>query len=199
MWALGLLILVAALFVVGTLGGLTWYFASPKQVRPKIIAVAAIPFGCASIPLVGFVALALLAPVFQKSDLALYQEIFGAGTTVAEQSMLFDDFGRGKSREIYMRIYPDGVEREYLLNLPGLRPSQTTLNQFESRGEQHGFTWWITSDPDHPKHCPSAQLLEADGFRGWKELRIAECIDLVSDGSTSRNRGEIYVIAWHRE
>lgn len=198
MWALGLLILTGLFFVLGTLIGLVWFFASPRQSRPKVITIVAVPFGCALIPVVGLTAMALLAPVFQKSDHALYQEVFGEGTTVPEQSMLFDEFGRGRSREIYVRINPNDAELEYLFSLPGLGASESTLSQFISRGDQHGFTWWITFDPDYPGYCPSARLWEADGFRGWQQLRIAECVDVGSEYPTTTNRGPIYVIAWHR-
>ncbi len=199
MWALGLLVLTGLFFALGTLIGLVWFCASPRQSRPKMSTFAAVPVGCALMPIVGLTVMALLAPAFQKSDHALYQEVFGEGTTVPEQSMLFDDFGHGRSREIYMRIYPDGAELENLLNLPGIRPSDAALSQFIARGEQHGFMWWPTSDPTGlGDYCPSARMLEADGFRGWKELRIADCSYDGSEFPTSTNHGPIYVIAWHR-
>ena len=198
MWGLLLVPLMAALFVIGVAIALVWFFASPKQKRPNLIVVTAVPFVCAAAPVLGLIAMVSLASVFQKSDLQLYQEIFGSGTTVPEQSMLFDDFGRGRSREIYMRIYPDGAESEFLINLPGSTASEITLQQFVSQGDQHGFTWWISSDPNHPDYCASARILEADGYRGWRELRIAECLDAGHDSRTSSDLGEIYVIARHR-
>lgn len=199
MMALGLLILTGLFSALGALIGLVWFFASPRQARPKMKTLAVVLFGCASIPFVGLTAMTLLSPVFQKSDHALYQEVFGEGTTVPEQSMLFDDFGQGRSREIYMRIYPDGAELEYLFSLPSLRASETNLSEFIKRGEQRGFTWWMTSDPDRlGGYCPSARMLEADGFRGWKELRIADCSDAGSEFPTATNHGPIYVVAWHR-
>lgn len=198
MGALALLVLIALLFVVGIAIALVWVLASPKQKRPRIIAVVALPFGCAMIPVVGLMATVLLASLFQKSDLELYQEIFGEGTTASEQSMLFDEFGRGRTREIYMRIYPNGAEREYLLSLPNSNPSEATLDQFIARGTQHGFTWWISSDPHRAGYCKSARLLDADGFRGWEQLRIAECLDAGEDFPASANSGQIHVIAWRR-
>jgi hypothetical protein len=198
MWALALLALIVLLFVSGIVIALGWFLASPKPKRPRIITVVALPFGCAAIPLVGLIAAVLLAPLFQKSDLQLYQEIFGEGTTVPEQSMLFDEFGRGRTREIYMRIYPNGAERDYLLSLPNSKPSDATLEQFIARGDQHGFTWWISSDPHSAGYCQSARILEIDGFRGWEQLRIAECLDAGEDFPASANYGQIHVIAWHR-
>lgn len=194
MWALGLLLLVGLFFAVGALVGLIWFLASPRRSRPKPVHAAAVPFGCAAVPVVGLGAAILWASVFQKSDHQLYQEVFGERTTVPEQSMLFDAFGRGRSREIYMRIYPDAAEIEHLSGLPGLTVSDTTLSQFASRGDQHGFSWWISSEPGRPGYCPAAVLLEADGFRGWREFRIAQCKDADAD-ATRLGDGEIYVIA----
>lgn len=201
MWALGLLFL-AVLFAAGLVVGLLWFFLSPKQSRPRLAMVAAIPFGCVLMPvvcLVLLVALAALDERFQKSDFELYQEIFGSGTTVRDQSMLFDEFGHGRSREIYMRIYPDGHEREKLFSVPGLKPSETSLADFIARGSEHGFTWWPSSDPDSREYCQPGRVLEADGFRGWREFRLTECID---QGGTYfpeyTNGSRIYVIARHR-
>lgn len=198
MWGLLLVPLMAALFVIGAATGLLWFFVGPKQKRPNLIVVVAVPFVCAAAPVLGLIAVSLLVSAFQKSDLQLYQEIFGTGTTVPEQSMLFDEFGRGRSREIYMRIYPDGAESEFLRNLPGSTASEITLEQFVSRGDAHGFTWWISSNPDRPGYCASARILEADGFRRWRELRIAECLDAGQDSLTTSDLGEIYVIARYR-
>ena len=199
MWALFLIPLMVMLFVVGIVIGLVWFFASPKQKRPNWFVLITLPFGCAAAPVIGLIALSMLGSALQKSDLQLYQEIFGEGTTVAEQSMLFDDFGRDRTREIYMRIYPDGRESEFLLNLPGSTVSETTLDTFISRGDRHGFMWWPSSDPDSHNYCGSARIFDADGFNGWRELRIAECLDAGEEFPASTNRGAIYVIAWHRE
>ena len=190
--------LIPLLFVVGVVIALVWFLASPKQKRPNIIAVLAVPFGCAIMPVAGLIAAVLLAPLFQKSDPELYEEIFGTETTTSEQSMLFDEFGRGRTREIYMRISPNEAEREYLLNLPNSKPSDAGLAQFIARGDQHGFSWWISSNPHSAGYCRSARLLEADGFRGWEQLRIAECLDAGEDFPASENSGEIHVIAWRR-
>jgi hypothetical protein len=199
MWALFILPVAAILFAVGMVAGLVWFLASPKQKRPHWVALVALPFGFVAAPFLALIVLMMLGSALQKTDLQLYQEVFGEGTTVAEQAMLFDDFGRGRTREIYMRISPDVTEREFLLNLPGSKPSETTLEAFVSRGERHGFIWWPSTDPDSHNYCESARILEADGFRGWRELRIAECLDSAETFPAPMDRGEIYVIAWHRE
>lgn len=151
------------------------------------------------IALVVGVALLTLSPfVFRKSDKALYEEIFGFRTMVADQNMLFDDFGWGRSREIYLRIHLEGAERDKLLGLPGLRPSAMPQTTFIRRGGQHGFTWWMSLDPSWGAYRPNARIYEADGFNGWKELRIAECLDAGEDSPVSAGRG-FYVMAWRRE
>lgn len=199
MWALGLLFLMAMLFIGGLVIGSVWFLVSPKHKRSPLTAFLLVPVGCATVPVIGLLAWATLSSALQKSDHQLYEEIFGSGVTATEQSMLFDDFGRGRSREIYMRIYPDYAQREFLLNLPGSTVSETALGTFINRGDRHGFMWWPSSDPASHNYCGSARILEADGFRGWKELRIAECLDAGEAFPASTNRGVIYVIAWHRE
>lgn len=199
MWAMGLIFLMAMFFTVGLAIGIVWFLVGPKKKRSLWTALLFLPVGCATVPVIGLLALGMVMATLQKSDLQLYQEIFGEGSTVAEQSMLFDDFGRGRTREIYMRIYPDGRESEFLLNLPGSTVSEMTLQAFINRGDRHGFMWWPSSDPDSHNYCETARILEADGFRGWRELRMAECLDAGENFPASTNRGVIYVIAWHRE
>jgi hypothetical protein len=200
MWLLGLIVIAVPLFAVGLAVSLVWYCVSPKLSRPSPKKLLAIPLGFVIIPLGSLGVWALFAQALQKSDYALYEEVFGTGTTVPEQSIIFDEFGRGREREIYMRIYPDDAEREFLLGLPGIEPSEATLDDFVSRGDQHGFTWWISSTPEWPRPlCESVRLLEADGFHGWKELRIAECVSRQSELTDAVQRGPIFVIAWHRE
>lgn len=204
MWALAFLALTALLFLLGAAVGVVWFLARRKRGVAQVMAAVAMPFGFAAIPLIGLVAVTLVASAFQKNDLQLYQELFGRGTTVPMQSMLFDEFGRGRSREIYMRISPDDPERAFLESLPGLRASQMTLDQFVARGDRHGFMWWISSDPNALDRCPSARILEADGFNGWREFRIADCEPgQVNPEGPDRGpiyvNGPVYVIAVGRE
>jgi hypothetical protein len=198
MWVLGLLILAIPLLLVGALASVIWYLVSPRGSRPNAKKLIAIPVGFVAVPLV----VLLLAPAFEKSDFALYDELFGAGTTVPKESMLFDEFGDGREREIYMQIFTDSREREFLFGIQGLTPSEMTRSEFADRGDQHGFTWWISSAPETAMewdYCATARVFEADGFRGWKQFRIAECVARESELTSAVSRGPIYVIAWHRD
>ena len=107
--------------------------------------------------------------------------------------MLFDDFGSGGDREIFMRAEPTDAERKKLLAIPRLVESSFTLDQFIARGTQHGFTWWISADD-----CKSVRILDAHGFRGWMDFRIAVCLAAGTEFPASTNVGNVYVIASHR-
>lgn len=194
MWALAVFALSALLFVIGVGVGLVWFFAGRNRGPGRAILAVAMPFGFAALPVVGIVAVLLAAAAFQKNDLELYQEVFATGTTVPMESMLFDEFGRGRSREIYMRIYPDDAERTFLESLPGLKASGMTLDEFVGRGEQHGFMWWISTAPNAFGRCSSPRILEADGLNGWREFRLADC-DPSHESPRSGGGGPIYVIA----
>lgn len=195
MWGLWFFPLVALLFLGGAAAGLIWFLASRKGHRPNIAALVALPFGCAAIPVAGLALLATIGNLTQSSDTALFEEIFGYRPTMTEDRMLFDDFGSGRDRDIYMRAEPTDAERKRLLAIPGAKPSDFTLDQFIARGEAQGFSWWMSGNDYMPGYCKSARILDAHGFRGWGEFRIAECLDAGSDFSASANKGKIFVIA----
>lgn len=173
--------------------GFAWYLGKGKGQRPKIAAMIAIPFGCVALPVVCFVMLAAVGNLLQSSDTELYEEIFGYRPTIAEDRMLFDDFGSGGSREIFMRAEPTKAERARLFSIPGARKSDFTLDDFIARGESHGFSWWLSNADGFGGACKSARMLDAHGFRGWVEFRIAECVDAGTEYSESE--GKVYVIA----
>jgi hypothetical protein len=125
--------------------------------------------------------LAAVSPLFQKSDTQLYEEVFGHEPTLGEDRMLFNDFGNDTDRHIFMRAEPTSAEREKMVATLSLRASEFTLNEFTALGAQHGFTWWISTDPQRNEHCKSARIREAHGFRGWREFRVAECPDAGTD------------------
>lgn len=193
MWALAVLLLSTSILFIGAAVAFSKFIIGPKGTGPRMITIAAISIGLAAAPIVTYLAPVVFASWFQKSDLELYQEIFDSGTTVPPERIIFDEFGHGPSREIYMRIYPDAAEREALASLPGLKPSSSTLDEFIARGNQHGFMWWLSSDPNFGDYCQSARIREADGFRGWRQLRVAECY-----GEDGVRDSKVYVIAWHR-
>ena len=191
LWAFPLLVI---LFLGGCAAGLAWFLASRKGQRP-IAAAIAIPFGCVSIPVVGFVILAVVSNLLQSSDTELYEEAFGYRPTITEDRMLFDDFGSGGSREIFMRADPTEAERNRLLSIPNAVESEFELDQFIARGAAHGFTWWLSSSDMYGGFCKSARILDAHGFRGWREFRVAECLDAGTEFPASANKGNVFVIA----
>lgn len=191
MWGLWLFPLLAILFVGGSALALTWFFGRPRDRRPSGALLIGIPFGCLALPFVGFILLAVVGNLLQSSDTELFDEIFGYRPTMTEDRMLFDDFGSGRNREIYMRAEPTEAERRKLFAIPGAVESDFDLADFESRGTTQGFMWWMSD-------CKSARILDAHGFRGWTEFRIAECIDAGNEFPASATKGKVYVIAWGR-
>ena len=139
--------------------------------------------------------LAVIGNLIQSSDTELYVEIFGYRPTITEDRMLFDDFGSGSDREIFMRAEPTNAERKRLLSIPNAVQSGFTLDQFIAQGASHGFSWWISSSDPYGDFCKSARILDAHGFRGWVEFRIAECLDAGTEFPASANKGKVYVIA----
>lgn len=192
LWAFPLLVM---LFVGGSAVGLAWFVGSRKSQSPNIAAILAIPVGCVAIPVVGFVMLVVIGNLIQSSDIELYEEIFGYRPTVTDDRMLFDDFGSGRDREIFMRAEPTDTERKRLLSIPNAAESALTLDQFIARGASHGFTWWLSSSDMNDGFCKSARILDAHHYRGWVEFRVAECLDAGSKFPASAAQGNVYVIA----
>ena len=192
LWVFPLLMMF---FVGGSAAGLVWFLASRKDRRPGIAAVIAIPFGCVAIPVVGFVMLAVIGNLMQSSDTELYEEVFGYRPTITEDRMLFDDFGSGRDREIFMRAEPTDEERNRLFSIPNAVESDLTLDQFIARGESHGFGWWPSGNDKLGGYCKSARILDAHGFRGWVEFRVAECLESGTEFSSLAAKGKVYVIA----
>jgi hypothetical protein len=192
LWTFPLLVL---LFVGGSAVGLAWFLGSREGRRPRVAAAIAIPFGCVAIPVVGLVLLAVVANLLQSSDTELYEEVFGYRPTIAEDRMLFDDFGSGQGREIFMRAEPTDAERNRLFSIPDAVESDFTLDDFIARGESHGFGWWLSGSGMSGGFCRSARILDAHGFRGWVEFRVAECLDAGTEFPASAGKGMVYVIA----
>jgi hypothetical protein len=82
MWGLWFFPLVKLSFWVGLAGAILWYLlralAGKRPEVPIAVAVAvAAPVGCAALPGIVLALLAAIAPLFQKSDTQLYEDIFG--------------------------------------------------------------------------------------------------------------------------
>jgi hypothetical protein len=183
------------LLVAGTAAGLAWFLGSREGRRPNLAAVIAIPFGCVVLPVVGFVMLAVIGNLMQSSDTELYEEAFGYRPTITEDRMLFDDFGSGRGRKIFMRAEPTDAERARLFAVPDAVESDFTLDDFISRGELHGFSWWLSGSEMSGGYCRSARILDAHGFRGWVEFRFAECLDAGTEFPAAAGKGKVYMIA----
>ena len=121
--------------------------------------------------------------------------MFGYRPTIDEKRMIFDSFGEGADREIFMRAEPTDAERRRLLAIPGLVPSEYTLDAVVAQGNRHGFTWWLSTEPHSSQYCQAARVREAPGFRGWTTFRIAECTDAGSDAFAEGRTRNVYVVA----
>ena len=195
MWSLWVVPLLVALPLTGVVVALVWYFASPKGRRPRIGVALAVPLGCVSVPVIGVALLAAFGSLTKSSDTDLFEEMFGYRPTITEDRMLFDDFGGGENREIWLRVETNDRERARLLAIPGLAASDLTLDQFIALGNRHGFMWWVSSNLHDPEYCRTARILDAPGYRGWAEFRIARCTD-AGDGPFAAARADImYVVA----
>lgn len=193
--------LVPLLFLclIGGVGlAVVWYFSRGKGNRPSLAALLAIPLGCVTIPVVGVVLLVVAGNMLQKSDEALAEEVFGRSTSLTDGRMLFDDFGSGRGREIYMRAEMTDAEREELLLIGNAVESDFSLAAFASRGARKDLMWWVSTDPEDINYCASARIRDAHGFNGWTEFRFAECLEAGTVFPQSSNKGAVYVVASHR-
>lgn len=140
-----------------------------------------------------------MSNLLQKSDEALAEEIFGAPTTLTDDRTLFDDFGRGENREIYMRAEMTDAERRRLLSIPDAVESDLTLTQFQARGGSKGFSWWFRTRPGDSDYCASARIRDAHGYNNWVEFRFAECLESETEFPQSEDKRDVYVIASNRQ
>lgn len=199
MWGLWFVPLMELLLIIGIVFGVLWLFFSPQDRRTKIITAVAFPFGCAAVPVIGLLSLAAIGSFFQKSDTQLYEEIFGYRPTITEDRMLFDDFGDDEEREIFMRAEPTEDERKKLMAIPELALSGSTADEFIARAEEKGLGWWVSTNSALGNYCKKIQIYGAVGFRGWKYLHMAECVDGGGEFPASTNRSFIYVIVSGRQ
>lgn len=195
MWALWLIPLVSGIFLVVSAASVAALFFKTNRTLPRISALVAAPFGCAVMPIFALITLSLIGSHFQKSDTQLYEQVFGYRPSITNDRLLFDNFGSGSDREIFFRVEPTASERRAILATPGLTASDFTLHQFVARGEQRGFMWWISDDPANPDFCKRARIHDVIGFRGWHELRIAECLEGGDRFTAATQPRYVYVVA----
>jgi hypothetical protein len=182
MWVIWFGPVVVVFFLVGmTIAAVLLRLGKLATPRSAVAAIG-LPFGCGALPVLALAVLSLAASLFAPDDHALYAELFGPGPAPARERLLSDAFGQGPTREILMRLDPTPEERRRLMTLPGLAPAAMTPAAFALRGTRHGLDgWWMR--PDRPgavnRHpgsaCLSPAIYAADGFNGWREMRIAVC------------------------
>jgi hypothetical protein len=176
MAALMLIGLLSGALMVGLVAAVIYGVIYRKSLRTKWPMLIALPLGCTVAPIMALIALVGINWLVQKSDRALYEEIFGQATTISEDRLLTDDFGWWGDREIYMRAEVTPGERRKILATPGLRPSDLTLDQVVLAASEHQFSWWI--EPygfSEFNRCPAARIYEAPGFNDWSDFVVAEC------------------------
>lgn len=191
MWTLWLTPMVAILLAGAiVLSVLVWGRPRAERRRSAIAAC-----GCIAIPTAAIALLALLTCLWRESDAQLYEEIFGYRPQITEDRMLFDDFGSGSERQIYMRAEPSTAERKRLMAIPRSAVASFTLDDFISDGVRRGFIWWISQDRQDRNFCDAFRLFDASGSNGWSRLWIVECVRGGAEFPASANAGLIYVIA----
>ncbi|WP_139139201.1 hypothetical protein [Sphingobium phenoxybenzoativorans] len=195
MWTLWFFPLLIGLVVVGIFGGAAWYALAPAHRRPSIAKAVTVPFGCIGILVVSLVILVSIAGWFRKNDTQLFAELFGFKPTATEDRMLFDEFGKGSDRQIFMRAEPSSEDRTKIMKVTRARLFENDAMPFEVAGAQHGFSWWVSSNENDLNYCKTTRILNADGFHGWKDFRILECLDAGNAFPASANAGLIYVAA----
>jgi hypothetical protein len=187
MWVIWFGPLVVVFFLAGMTIAAVLLRLGKLGSRRSAAAAIALPFGCGALPVLALALLSLAASAFAPDDRVLYAELMGPGPVPARDRMLFDDFGQGPTREILLRLDAAPAERARLLALPGLAASAMSPAAFANRGLRHGLgSWWMNplaagSPPASPRSsftdCPAPTIYAADGYNGWRELRLAVCAE----------------------
>lgn len=184
MWVIWFGPMVVVCFLAGmTIAAVLLRLGKLRSPRSALAAVA-LPFGCGALPMLALALFSLAASMFGPTNIALHGELFGPDPTPVSSPgrMLADAFGAGPTREILMRIDPTPAERERLMTLPGLTRTAMTPEDFALRGTRRGLiNWWmrpampgiVSREPG--TGCLSPAIYQADGFNGWRELRLALC------------------------
>lgn len=166
MWTLWFIPLIGLIFlgmaVVVIIAALVW---RPKRPAQRV-GLAALPFGCAALPVLALMLLAGVNALLQKSDAGLFEDVWGFVPEMREDQMLSDDFGIGSDRWVYMRMEPSPRDRQRLIDVT--RESAVTALQFDVMGEGRQFGWWDTD-------CAAPVMREADGYRDWRMLVVLDC------------------------
>lgn len=174
MWAIWLIPLFGLSYLALAVVAAALFVGWPPKRRGQWVTLVVLMFAS---PIVLLLAVSAIQAFLHKSDRQLFEEIWGFQPDMVEQQMLSDDFGMWSDRAIYLRTSPEARDRQRMLSaMHG--PAGITSAQFAAYGESRQFSWWHTQ-------CEAPRILEADGYRGWKMLRILDC----------RERRELYIVA----
>lgn len=184
MWVIWFGPVVVVFFLVGMTISAVLLRLGRLRSRRSALAAAALPFICAALPVLALALLSLAASAFAPDDRVLYAELLGPGPVPERDRMLFDAFGQGPRREVLLRLDATPAERARFMALPGLAPSAMTPAAFANRGTSHGLgSWWMNpvqagAPGGNPfTDCLAPTIYAADGYNGWRELRLALCAD----------------------
>jgi hypothetical protein len=190
MWVIWFGPMVVVFFLVGmTIAAVLLRLSKLRSPRTAL-AAAALPFGCAALPVLALAVLSLAASAFAPDDRVLHAELLGPGPIPDADRMLFDAFGKGPKREVLLRLDATSTERARLMALPGLVRAPMTPVAFANRGKRHRLdSWWMrpvaagTGARSPFTDCLAPTIYAADGYNGWHELRLAFCA--ADSGNTS--------------
>lgn len=209
MWVIWFGPVVVVFFLAGmTIAAVLLRLGKLRSPRSALAAVA-LPFGCAALPVLGLALLSVAASLFTPDDRVLYAELFGPGPAPARERTLFDAFGAGSTREVLMRLEPTPAERQRIMALPGLAATTMTPDEFALRGTRHGLGgWWMlplvpgTPNRQPGTGCLSPTIYQADGFNGWREVRLALCgaarLDHADRAFAATDPAPLFVTAYGR-
>jgi len=205
MWVIWFGPLVVVFFLAGlTLAAVLLRLGKLRSPRSALAAIS-LPFGCAALPMLALAVLSLGASVFSPDDRVLMAEVFGAAPQAAPSPgrVLSDAFGAGPTREVFLRIEPTPAERSRLFALAGLTHASMTPDAFALRGTRQGLDgWWMRPvSPGKVNRLPGTECLSpmiygADGFNGWRELRVALCAPGIGD--EREDTAPLFVTAYGR-
>jgi hypothetical protein len=198
MWTLWFIPLIAAILLIVGASAIAALCFKRNRTPRRIIALLAAPFGCAALPVAVLAGMSVIATQSAQSDPEAWAELFGFPATQNESTYLFDAFGSNSDRALYMRIELTEQTWQRIQRIPKLAPSPTSQTAFVAQGVARGFTWWLES-PDSPQAgfgetCETMRIWAADGYRGWGQFRIGECLGGHSQFAAPKKR-RLFVIA----
>lgn len=159
--------LMAALFVAAAIVAvIIALVARPQRVSGRVALILA-PFAVAMLPVAAIALVIAANALLQKSDRALFAEIYGFTPDAEEWAILSDDFGVGSNRRIYMRIEPSPHDRQRILAV-ARHDGALTAQIFAAAGAAEQFMWWDTQ-------CEAPALYMSDGYRDWRLLAVLDC------------------------